>query len=262
MLEWRSSTRWVLVSKQSSCQTIPLQYLRLIYTEWVFVGIYAIIWIYAPESPTWLITVGKLDKAKKTLGRIVGKVDGFDLDHEFEVWVQEVELSRLVVKSQTNSPWAQFFKWKQLRRSMIPMLAYCGNQLVGAAYVLNYTSYFFQQAGLKNPFIGSVIVSLVTLIAIVISMGVIDSVGRRPLMIWGTIGCCVFNFLIGAMSFPKMDNAVGAGLVTVTACWVFCYGFSYQTICKWVCNGSTLTYQLGPRLSRCPLHCFGQKPRR
>ena len=49
-------------------------------------------------------------------------------------------------------------------------------------------------------------------------------------MIYGTLFCLIFNFIIGGLSFVPMNDAVGAGLITVTACWVFSYGISYYTI--------------------------------
>ena len=224
----------------------PTKYLRIIYSEWIFVGVYSLIWLFAPESPSeltftamtpradrtaaWLITVGKIDKAKKTFRYIVGNMEDFDYDHEFAVIEQEVTVSKQLLERQNKAAWRDFFRPVNFKRANIPLLAYCGQQIVGGMYVYSYTTYFFQQAGLKNPFIGSVVVSLVSFFGIVASLFVIERVGRRPLMIYGTLACMIFDFVIGGLSFVPMNNAVGAALITVTALWVFSYGISYYTI--------------------------------
>ena len=57
-----------------------------------------------------------------------------------------------------------------------------------------------------------------------------DRIGRRPLMVWGTIGCIIGNFLIGGLAFLPINSAVGAGLITSAAFYTFVSSISYGAV--------------------------------
>ena len=182
--------------------------------------------------PAWLISKGKIETAKKSYRYIIGNVEDFDFEHEFAVLVQDVTVSKQLVKEQPGGQWRALFEWRNFRRMLIPVLPSAGANIVGGAYVYNYTTYFFQQAGLSNPFVASLIVSLVGLIGLCFAIFFFDRAGRRPLMIWGTLGCSLLSLAIGGLAFKEVNSAVGAGLITLTAMWVFVYSCSFFSIGK------------------------------
>ena len=174
--------------------------------------------------------MGRIVQAKKQYRRLIGNVNDFDFDHEFAVLVQEVEYSQQLVEQHSKSEWRAVFQWRSFRRILIPVLPYAGQSLNGGAYISSYTTYFFQQAGLANPFIASVITSLLGSAGIFTAMLIYDRVGRRPLLIWGTVGCIIGNYLIGGLAFLEIDSAVGAALITVASLWQFVSSLSYGSI--------------------------------
>lgn len=46
------------------------------------IGAIAIIFVFLPESPWWLASKGKVDKAAKVLHLCNGKVEGYDIDQQ------------------------------------------------------------------------------------------------------------------------------------------------------------------------------------
>lgn len=81
-----------------------------IYSEWVFTGLVisaastnnfadshslaVIVWFIIPESPRWHAERGDVEKSKKILTYINGKVEGYDVEHEYAVIAQEIEQGR------------------------------------------------------------------------------------------------------------------------------------------------------------------------
>lgn len=50
--------------------------------KWAMIGAIAIIFVLLPESPWWLVSKGKLDKAAKVLTFCNGNVDGYDVQEQ------------------------------------------------------------------------------------------------------------------------------------------------------------------------------------
>ena len=57
-----------------------------------------------------------------------------------------------------------------------------------------------------------------------------DRIDRRPLMVWGTIGCIIANFLIGGLAFLPINSQVGAGLISCAAFYQFTSSISYGAV--------------------------------
>ena len=58
------------------------------------VGLIAVIFVIIPESPWWLVSQGKIDKAGKILNWFNGKVDGYSVDEQ---------IVRLFLQSQSRT---------------------------------------------------------------------------------------------------------------------------------------------------------------
>jgi hypothetical protein len=213
--------------------------------------------LYIALRPSaWLIRRGRMEDAKKAHRRLIGSMDDYDFDHEFNVLVQEVEYSQRLVEAQSKSEWRAVFQWRNFRRVLIPVLPYAGQTLNGGAYINSYTTYFFQQAGLKNAFLASVITSLLGSAGIGTAMLIYDRVGRRPLRVWGTIGCAIGNYIIAGLAFVPISPSVGAGLITVAAIWQFISSISYGAVGACVSQVHISRHQAGPLRWKSPRHCY------
>lgn len=65
------------------------------------------------------------------------------------------------------------------------MLPVAGQQLIGAAFVLGYITYFLSLIGIKEFFKASVALYCVMLASNLSAFGLIEVVGRRPLLVIG-----------------------------------------------------------------------------
>lgn len=133
-----------------------------------------------PESPRWQIQKGLIDKAHQTLLKI-GK-DGFA--------VQTIkEVNKSLEHSSTPTLKAVFHK--SVRPALlIGITLAVFQQLCGINVVFNYTSTIFEAVGadLDRQLFETVAIGIVNLCFTVLAMWQVDKLGRRPLMLIGSLG--------------------------------------------------------------------------
>lgn len=99
-------------------------------------------------------------------------------------------------------------------------------------FVYGQTTYFFQTAGLENAFLASLIISIISIVGIITSFFLVEKLGRRTLVLWGSAGCIVCDIAIGAMGLKPINSGLAAGLITMASLWVFLYSISLSPIGK------------------------------
>ncbi|CDM30447.1 General substrate transporter [Penicillium roqueforti FM164] len=155
-----------------------------IYTQWAMVGIIAIIFAFIPESPWWLVSKGRLDKAAKILTRCNGNIEEYSVDEQIEIMTATIAEERTVAeRNSEEGPWA-VFQGRNRIRFFIAAWPKIAQQLVGLSVFNTYATYFFQYAGNKDPFTVTVILSCVQLISMIMTAATTDKLGRRPLTIY------------------------------------------------------------------------------
>ena len=117
-----------------------------------------ICWIFLPESPRWCAERGQTERGKRTLARINRWVPDYDLDGEWSIIELEVAEGRALTEASTKYSYLALFKGVNRRRLLISFGPFAWQQWSGVPVIFGYTSYFFQLAGLKNPFSGTLAV--------------------------------------------------------------------------------------------------------
>ncbi|KAM0335047.1 hypothetical protein ACHAQA_000081 [Verticillium albo-atrum] len=216
-------------------ETNPLAFRHVFYSEFVFTGLWLFPMLYLPESPAWYAANGRDEDGKKALRRLVGKVDGYDVDHEYAVIRYEFLKSRAAAeKEAAGSDWNLLFRNKiNLKRALISTLPFTFQNFVGVPLMFGYTTYFFQLAGVADPFLGNMVKQMVLVIGIILSFYTVDKVGRRNLVIYGGAGMAVLSLLVGGLGFMKQTSASGSALVALCSMWAFVYANTLAPI-GWV----------------------------
>ncbi|KAE8140443.1 general substrate transporter [Aspergillus pseudotamarii] len=179
----------------------PLDFRTPIYTQWAMVGATIIIFIIMPETPWWLVSKGKLDKASKMLRTYNDRVEGYDVSEQIEIMsATVVEERRIAERDSQEGMWA-VFQGRNFIRFVIAGWPKITQQFVGLAVFNSNATYFFQYAGNKDPFLVTVILSCVQLLSMIMTAMLTDQIGRRPLTVYpyavttlsvlclGIIGC-------------------------------------------------------------------------
>jgi MFS family permease len=185
--------------------------------------------LFMPESPRYLIKKGKLQKARMALCRVRGQpADSQLVEMELAEIIANEEYERVLIPAGGwLKGWLNCFSgslWKSnsnLRKTILgtgvqvssirstsPTLrtrnADClfekikmMQQLTGINFIFYYSTPFLKSTGaIKNPFLISLIFTLVDVCSTPVSFYTVEKFGRRSTLIWGSVGMSVCQFLV------------------------------------------------------------------
>ncbi len=155
---------------------------------------------FIPESPRWLITKGKTEKATKILSRIYSSR---------EVAEEHAKATEATILGETKSSWSALLKPGILMAVLIGSAIAILGQFMGVNAVLYYGPKIFAQAGYENPLFATVLVGLVNMLTTVIAVFIIDKVGRKKLIYWGVSSMIICLVSIGI--YFAWGDALGLG---------------------------------------------------
>ena len=141
---------------------------------------FLLLWII-PCSPRWLVGQGLTDEARRVLS-IVG-TDSNSVDDEIE----EIQASLGLSHHSIREP---FFRRKYSKPIMLAVAIAAFNQLSGINAVLYYAPAVFKMAGAgeTSSLMQSTAIGFVLTLFTMIALTLIDRLGRRTLMLVGSIG--------------------------------------------------------------------------
>ncbi|KAI0967603.1 general substrate transporter [Xylaria arbuscula] len=158
-----------------------------------------------PESPRYWVKKGEIEKAAKALAYVRGQPQDSDYikDELAEIIANnEFELANIPQMTYVQS-WLACLKGSlskgdsPIRRTILGAGLQCAQQFTGINFIFYFGPPFFKQLGtIPNPFLISLITTLVNVLATPISFFTIERFGRRAILITGGIGMIVCQFII------------------------------------------------------------------
>ncbi|HSC55357.1 MAG TPA: sugar porter family MFS transporter [Phnomibacter sp.] len=153
-----------------------------------------------PETPRWLIMMGR----KKEAAGILQKIGG---SHSIEKDVAEIEHS---FHAKHNVSWKTVFSKAYRSVLWIGILVAVFQQVTGINAIIYYAPDIFKQTGVSSSssLLQTIIIGVVNMLCTFLAIGLVDKLGRKKLLLAGCVG-------------------MGLSLVSVGLCFHFSYFENY-----------------------------------
>lgn len=161
--------------------------------------IYSVIVIRIPESPRWLILTKKDDRAGLAVLEMI--YAPAQAKESFN------EIKKDVI---TSTKVDTFFSKKYKFPILLAFLLAFFNQLSGINFILYYAPEILEMAGLgaKESLFNSILIGVTNLVFTLIGMRLIDVLGRKQLMLIGSLGYIISLIMVAFAFYSQLGSVV------------------------------------------------------
>ncbi|HTA85667.1 MAG TPA: sugar porter family MFS transporter [Silvibacterium sp.] len=178
-----------------------------------------LILLYAiPRSSRWLVTQRRIDEAREVL-RLMGSPDS---EAELKEIIDSIHLER----ASRDEP---LFQRKYLRPIFLAVSIGMFNQLSGINAILYYVNDIFAAGGFSSLSADkqAVIIGGMNLVATMLAMSVIDKLGRKTLLLIGSVGTAV---CLAGVAAIFLSNSHQSDLVWLLVGFIFFFAISQGAV--------------------------------
>ena len=184
-------------------------------SEAVPAGLFALLICFVPETPRYLVSIGRDQQALSVLTKINGTVKATQI-------LQDIR-NTMTVKTERLMTYGFMCIFIGIMLSVF-------QQAVGINAVLYYAPRIFGDMGMENPMVITVFMGIINILFTLVAIFTVEKLGRKPLLICGSLGMALGAFGV-AVTFGH------TGMETITAISIMIYSasfmFSWGPIC-WV----------------------------
>ena len=179
-------------------------------SEAVPAGLFALLICFVPETPRYLVSIGRDDVAQRILARINGSVKAAQI-------LQDIK-DTMVVKTEKLMTYGAMCIFVGIMLSVF-------QQAVGINAVLYYAPRIFGDMGMENPMIITVFMGVVNIFFTLVAIFTVEKWGRKPLLIWGSLGMAIGAFGV-AITFGHegLEFVTAASIMVYAASFMFSWG--------------------------------------
>jgi sugar porter (SP) family MFS transporter len=178
-----------------------------------------------PESPRWLVTAGKNDDALKVLRKIG--------DNSFATnELNNITQSFKADQAKDKVSFAEIFKGKTGKVVLLGTLLAAFQQITGINAVVNYAPIIFEKTGVggDQALLQSMLVGLVNFLATIVALWLVDSKGRKSLLLAGAAG---MTLMLGYLTYSFAFEGNNMGILVALLGYIAFFAASFAPV-MWV----------------------------
>ncbi len=177
-------------------------------SEAVPAGLFALLICFVPETPRYLVSVNKDQKALAILSKINGSEKASQI-------LQDIK-DTMIVKTEKLMTYGFMCIFIGIMLSVF-------QQAVGINAVLYYAPRIFGDMGMEDPMMITVIMGIVNILFTLVAIFTVEKLGRKPLLICGSIGMA-----LGAFGVAATFGQAGQEYITALSIMVYAASFMFS----------------------------------
>ena len=179
-------------------------------SEAVPAGLFALLICFVPETPRYLVSVGKDEKALGILSKINGSSKAAQI-------LQDIK-DTMTVKTEKLLTYGALCIFIGIMLSVF-------QQIVGINAVLYYAPRIFGDMGMQDPMMITVFMGVINILFTLVAIFTVEKWGRKPLLICGSLGMALGAFGVAAtFGHEGMEMMTAASLLIYSASFMFSWG--------------------------------------
>ncbi|KAJ9490736.1 hypothetical protein VN97_g2518 [Penicillium thymicola] len=186
-----------------------------------------------PETPRFLIKQDRYEEATKALARlrrmdvndpaVVAELAEIQANHEYEMRLGKATYFEIVRGS--------------IGKRLATGCAVQGlQQLAGVNFIFYYGTTFFQNSGIQNSFVITLITSIINVVSTFPGLYMVEKWGRRPLLMFGAVGMCVSQLIVAIVGTAINSEVSNKVLIAFVCIYIFFFACSWGPV-AWVVTG-------------------------
>jgi sugar porter (SP) family MFS transporter len=217
---------------------------------------------FLPESPRFFVMKGRLEEAAKALASVRGQpLDSEYIQDELAEIIANHEYELSVVPQTTYmATWTNCFKGNithpssNIRRTLLGIGLQMMQQLTGINFIFYYGVVFFKSLNtISNPFLISLVTTLVNVLSTPISFWMVERFGRRKLLIIGGTGMVIAQYITGIVGVtvgqdkgPDTNTAAVKSMIAFICINIALFASTWGP-CAWVVIGEVFPLPIRSR---------------
>ena len=179
-------------------------------SEAVPAGLFALLICFVPETPRYLVSIGKDQEALGVLSKINGSSKSPNILREIK--------ETMVVKTEKLMTYGSLCIFVGIMLSVF-------QQVVGINAVLYYAPRIFGDMSMEDPMMITVIMGISNILFTLVAIFTVEKWGRKPLLITGSLGMALGAFGVAAtFGHAGVEWVTSLSLLIYAACFMFSWG--------------------------------------